>query len=317
MGFLWYLTIRIGGALATIAVGSFLIFLIMKLAPGDPALAVLGESATAETIAAYHKEYGLDEPVLVQFGIWAKMVIQGDLGRSIALAGKFPIKDLLATRLPITLFIGLYGLVIAVFISLIAGTAAALRHGKFVDTAATGIAVLGISMPDFWFSYVLILAFALSLDWFPSYGFTPPGESWIGAFHSGFLPALAIAAPMAGVFARILRASLLETARREYVTAARSYGFAAPFVFIHYVFRNAVIPYVTVLGLQVRYLLGGVVIIERVFGISGMGALMVDAAFARDYPVVQACALVFLVGVLSVNLLVDIICALLDPRRTH
>lgn len=317
MGFLWYLTIRIGGALATIAVGSFLIFLIMQLAPGDPALAVLGEAATTETIAAYRAEYGLDEPVLVQFFIWAQMVLQGDLGRSIALAGKFPIADLLATRLPITIFIGLYGLVIALVIALIAGTAAALRQGTLVDTTATGIAVLGISMPDFWFSYVLILFFALSLDWFPSYGFIPPGESWAGAFHSGFLPALAIAAPMAGVFARILRASLVETARREYVTAARSYGFAAPFVFIHYIFRNAIIPFVTVLGLQVRYLLGGVVIIERVFGISGMGSLIVDAAFARDYPVVQACALTFLTIVLSVNLIVDIVCALLDPRRTR
>lgn len=317
MGFLWYLAIRVGGALATIAAGSFLIFLIMHLAPGDPALAVLGESATTETIAAYRAEHGLDEPVFVQFVIWAKMVLQGDLGKSIALAGKFPIVDLLATRLPITIFIGLYGLAIALIISLIAGTAAALRQGKLIDTAATGIAVLGISMPDFWFSYVLILVFALSLDWFPSYGFISPSESIIGAFHSGFLPALAIAAPMAGVFARILRASLVETARREYVTAARSYGFAAPFVFVHYIFRNAVIPFVTVLGLQVRYLLGGVVIIERVFGIAGMGSLIVDGAFARDYPVVQACALTFLTVVLSVNLVVDIVCALLDPRRTR
>lgn len=317
MGFLWYLTIRIGGALATIAVGSFLIFLIMKLAPGDPALAVLGEAATTETIAAYHEEHGLDEPIIVQYVLWAKMVLQGDLGRSIVLAGSFPIREFLATRLPITIFIGFYGLAIALVISLVTGTAAALRHGKLIDTAATSVAVLGISMPDFWFSYVLILAFALSVDWFPSYGFTAPGESWAGAFHSGFLPALAIAAPMAGVFSRILRASLLETARREYVTAARSYGFAAPFVFIHYVFRNAVIPFVTVLGLQVRYLLGGVVIIERVFGIAGMGSLTVDAAFARDYPVVQACALTFLAIVLSVNLLVDIVCALLDPRRTR
>jgi peptide/nickel transport system permease protein len=122
---------------------------------------------------------------------------------------------------------------------------------------------------------------------------------------------------MAGVFARILRASLLETARKEYVTAARSFGFAAPFVFMHYVFRNAIIPFVTVVGLQVRYLLGGVVIIERIFGISGMGSLMVDAAFGRDYPVVQACALTFLAVVLTVNLVVDIACAMLDPRRTH
>jgi peptide/nickel transport system permease protein len=317
MNFLWYLVVRLGGALATIIVGSFLIFLIMQLAPGDPALTVLGDAATTETIAAFREEHGLDQPIIVQYAIWLEKAIQGDLGNSIALAGKFPISELLGNRLPVTIFIGIYGLAIALVISLTAGTIAALRHGKLADTVATSIAVLGISMPDFWLSYVLILAFALSFTWFPSYGFTTPAQDFFGAFYSGFLPALAIAAPMAGVFARILRASLLETARKEYVTAARSFGFAAPFVFMHYVFRNAIIPFVTVVGLQVRYLLGGVVIIERIFGISGMGSLMVDAAFGRDYPVVQACALTFLGIVLTVNLVVDIACAMLDPRRTH
>jgi len=150
---------------------------------------------------------------------------------------------------------------------------------------------------------------------FPSYGFVSPGVSLAGALLSGFLPALAIAAPMAAVFARTLRAALLEVLHREYVTVARSIGFRPSFVFLHFVFRNALIPYVTVLGLQVRYLLGGVVVIERIFGVPGMGSLMVDAAFARDYPVVQACALTFLLIVLLTNLLVDTICTRLDPRR--
>jgi peptide/nickel transport system permease protein len=289
----------------------------MKLAPGDPALAVLGEQATNESVARYRAEHGLDEPVLVQFAIWAGNALQGNLGLSIVLAGKFPIIQLLEDRLPITVFIGVYGLILALAMSLTFGTIAALRHGKLADTAATSVAVLGISMPDFWLSYVLIFTFALTFTWFPSYGFINPYEDFLGALHSGFLPAFAIAAPMAGVFTRILRAALLETAKRDYVTAARSYGYAAPFVFVHYVFRNAVIPFVTVVGLQVRYLLGGVVIIERVFGISGMGSLVVDAAFGRDYPVVQACALTFLTVVLMVNLIVDIACALLDPKRTR
>ncbi len=317
MTFIWYLSIRISGALATVAVGSFLIFLIMQMTPGDPALAVLGEQATEESISHYRKEHGLDAPVLVQFGIWAGKALQGDLGLSIVLAGKFPILQLVEDRLPVTVFIGLYGLVLALIMSISFGTIAALRHGKLADTAATSVAVLGISMPDFWLSYVLIFAFALNFTWFPSYGFVNPGDSFLGALHSGFLPAFAIAAPMAGVFTRILRAALLETAKRDYVTAARSYGFPASFIFIHYVFRNALIPFVTVVGLQVRYLLGGVVIIERVFGISGMGSLVVDAAFGRDYPVVQACALTFLTIVLTVNFLVDIACALLDPKRTR
>ncbi|MBM3541126.1 MAG: ABC transporter permease [Alphaproteobacteria bacterium] len=317
MNFIWFLLIRISGALATVFVGSFLIFMIMQMTPGDPALAVLGEQATDEAVARYRAEHGLDEPVLVQFAIWAGNALQGNLGNSIVLAGNFPILQLLEDRLPITVFIGVYGLILALVMSLTFGTIAALRHGKLADTAATSVAVLGISMPDFWLSYVLIFAFALTFTWFPSYGFANPYEDFFGALHSGFLPAFAIAAPMAGVFTRILRAALLETAKRDYVTAARSYGFAAPFVFIHYVFRNAIIPFVTVVGLQVRYLLGGVVIIERVFGISGMGSLVVDAAFGRDYPVVQACALTFLTVVLTVNLIVDIACALLDPKRTR
>ncbi|MFN0042510.1 MAG: ABC transporter permease [Alphaproteobacteria bacterium] len=317
MNFLWYLMVRVSGALATIVVGSFLIFMVMKMAPGDPAVTALGENATAETIAAFRAENGLDRPLLGQFVLWGNRAMVGDFGLSIALAGKFPINSMIESRLPITMFIGIYGLVLALVMSMVFGTIAALRHGKFADTAATSVAVLGISMPDFWLSYVLIFVFALNLTWFPSYGFVNPGDSFLGALHSGFLPALAIAAPMAGVFTRILRAALLETKRREFVTAARSYGFSGAFVFVHYVFRNAIIPFVTVVGLQVRYLLGGVVIIERVFGIAGMGSLVVDAAFGRDYPVVQACAVTFLIIVLSVNLFVDIACAMLDPKRTR
>ena len=317
MGFLTYLAVRLVGALATVFVGALAIFLVMQLAPGDPAIAVLGEQATTESIEAFRAKHHLDDPVLVQFARWFAGALQGDLGTSLTLAGSFPVHELLAARLPNTVFIGIFGLVIALLISIVAGTVAALRHGRMSDTVATSVAVVGISMPDFWLSYVLILLFALSVSWFPSYGFVAPQDSLVGALHAGFLPALAVGAPMAGVFARILRAALLETREREYVTAARSFGFADTFVFAHYVFRNAIIPFVTVVGLQVRYLLGGVVIIERVFGVSGLGSLMVDAIFARDFPVIQACALTFLAVVLVVNLVVDVACALLDPRRTH
>ena len=181
-------------------------------------------------------------------------------------------------------------------------------------SAATSLAVLGISMPDFWLSYVLIYLLALGAGIFPSYGFVSPGVSLAGAFYSGFLPALAVAAPMAAAFTRILRTALIETLYRDHVRVARSLGYSGAFIFVHYVFRNALIPYVTVIGLQVRYLLGGTVVVERIFGVPGIGALMVDAAFARDYGVVQACALTFLICVLIVNFLVDSLCAALNPR---
>lgn len=153
------------------------------------------------------------------------------------------------------------------------------------------------------------------LTGFPAYGFTRPTDSFVGAMWSGFLPALAIAVPMAGIFSRMLRTTLLETFRRAYVVSAHAMGFGRNFIFWHYVFRNALIPYVTAIGLQARYLLGGVVVIERVFGVPGVGSVMVDAAFARDYGVVQGCAVVFLMIVIATNLLVDAICGLLDPKR--
>jgi peptide/nickel transport system permease protein len=311
-----YVAKRLAGALATIVVGALIVFFVMKAVPGDPALAVLGENATPEAVAEFRSRHRLDEPLLVQFLIWLGGLLRGDFGLSLTIAGGIPISQLIAARLPITTFVGLYSVLIAVFVSLIMGTIAALRRGRAADTIATSVAVLGISMPDFWLSYVLIFALALGWQIFPAYGFISPIDSLAGALHSGFLPALAIAAPMAAVFARMLRTALVEAASREYVLAARSFGFSQPFVFRHYVFRNALIPYVTIIGLQIRYLLGGVVVIERIFGIQGIGSLAVDAAFARDYPTVMACTVVFLAIVLLVNVTVDLICVALDPRRS-
>jgi peptide/nickel transport system permease protein len=307
---------RLFGALATIAVGALIVFFVMKAAPGDPALAVLGDNATPEAVEEFRRRHHLDEPLVGQFVLWVSGMLRGDFGLSLTIGGGIPISQLIATRLPITAFVGIYSVLIAVLVSLSMGTIAALRRGRAADTIATSVAVLGISMPDFWLSYVLIFAFAIGWKVFPAYGFISPVDSLAGALYSGFLPALAIAAPMAAVFARMLRASLVEAASREYVLAATSFGFGKPFVFRHFVFRNALIPYVTVIGLQIRYLLGGVVVIERIFGIQGLGSLAVDAAFARDYPTVLACTVVFLAIVLLVNVIVDLICAALDPRRS-
>lgn len=312
-----YVASRLAALVVTVLAGSFAVFLVMKAAPGDPAVAVLGENARPELVAAFRARHNLDAPVLVQYGRWAAGLARGDFGLSLTVAGDRPIAELIATRLPNTIFIGVLALLIAVALSLAAGSIAALRRGKPADTVATSLAALGISMPDFWLSYVLILGFALGLGLFPAYGFTAPAESLSGALHSGFLPALAVSAPLAAVFSRTLRTALLEASHRDYVVAARSFGFHPATIFLHWIFRNALIPYITIVGLQIRYILGGVVVIERIFGISGVGSLMVEAAFARDYPVVQACAVVFLIIVLSVNLLVDIACSLLDPRRAR
>ncbi|MEO7135374.1 MAG: ABC transporter permease [Vicinamibacterales bacterium] len=317
MGLIRYSAFRLAGMIATVLVGCVVVFLVMKAAPGDPALSILGESAHPDAIAAFRVKHNLDAPVLIQMTNWFAGVARGDFGRSLTIAGGVPISELIAQKLPNTLFIGVFAVILAVLVSLVIGTIAALYRGRAADTVATSMAVLGISMPDFWLSYMLVFAFALGLGWFPSYGFISPLDSLSGAFYSGLLPAVAVAAPMAAVYARTLRTALLGIAHQEHVTAARSFGFRPMFVFIHWVFRNALIPYVTIIGLQVRYILGGVVVIERIFGVPGIGSLMVDAGFARDYPVVLACTVVFLVIVLLVNFAVDVACSLLDPRRTR
>ena len=311
------LSFRLLGMVLTVLVGAFAVFMVMKAAPGDPALVVLGQQATPEAVAAYHRLYHLDAPLLGQFWFWFSHALEGNFGSSLSIANGVPISELIGSRLPNTIFIGFYGLSLAVVVSLVMGTIAALRRGRIADTLATSVAVLGISMPDFWLSYMLIFALALGAGWFPSYGFVSPEQSLAGAVYSGFLPAVAISAPMSAVFARTLRAALVDVSDREFITVARSFGFSEFFIFLQFVFRNALIPYVTVIGLQIRYLLGGIVVIERIFGIPGLGSLMVDAAFGRDYPVVQACAITFLAIVLSVNLLVDLVCTGLDPRRSH
>jgi peptide/nickel transport system permease protein len=312
-----YIALRVATMLATAIIGSILVFLVMKAAPGDPALAILGENAHPDAVAAFRQQHNLDAPVLVQLGQWLGGALRGDFGQSLTVASGRQISALIAQRLPSTLFIGLFAVVLAVLVSLLVGTIAALRRGKAADTIATSAAVLGVSMPDFWLSYMLVFAFALGLGWFPSYGFTSPMDSLAGAFYSGFLPAVAVAAPLAAVFSRTLRTSLIGIASQDYVTAARSFGFHPVFIFLHWVFRNALIPYLTIIGLQIRYILGGVVLIERIFGVPGLGSLMVDAAFGRDYPIVLACTVVFLAIVLGVNLFVDLVCSALDPRRSR
>lgn len=303
------------GVLLLAFLGAAAVFFAMRAGPGDPALSALGENATSEAVAAFHRRFGLDDSLIVQFWHWLSAALAGNLGVSMTVAGGVPISTLITSRLPNTMFLGAYALGLSVVVSLSFGTISALRHGKLVDTASTSLAVLGISMPDFWLSYVLIYALALGTGLFPAYGFTSPLTSFSDALYTGFLPALAIAAPMAAVFTRILRTALLETLHRDHVRVARSFGFGDAFVFLHFVFRNALIPYVTVVGLQVRYLLGGTVVVERIFGVPGIGALMVDAAFGRDYPLIQACALTFLVCVLLANFAVDLLCAALNPRQ--
>ncbi|BAQ49816.1 ABC transporter permease [Methylobacterium aquaticum] len=305
-----------GGAAVVGLLGALCIFAALRLGPGDPALTALGEGATPAAVAAYRARWGLDQPWPIQFDAWLRPALQGDFGTSIVVASGIPVSRLIADRLPVTAFVGVYALVLAIATALVAGAVAARWRGRWPDSVATTLAVLGVAMPDFWVAYLLIGSLGFGLGLFPSFGYVAPSVSLSGALSSATLPALAIAAPMAASFTRILRAALIEEALSEHVRVARALGHPGGFIFRHHILRNALIPFVTVVGLQVRYLLGGTVVIERIFGLPGLGALMVDAAFARDYPLVQACALVFLLGVLAANLATDGLCAVLDPRRS-
>jgi peptide/nickel transport system permease protein len=316
-GLIKFLAMRVFLSLATIFAGAFIVFITMKAAPGDPAAFVLGDFATPAAVAKFRSEHHLDEPLLAQLWSWLAGMVHGDFGLSLSLYPGREIGALLLERVPATVFVCGYALVISIIVSLVLGSIAALRHGRPVDTGITAISVFGISMPDFWLGYILVLLFALEIGWFPAYGFVSPASSISQAFLTATLPAIAIAAPIAGSFVRVLRVSLLETADRDYVRAGNALGLNAGFVFVHYVLRNALIPFVTMVGLQVRFLLGGVVVIERIFGVPGIGSLMVDATFARDYLVVEACTVTFLIVVIAANLLTDIACTLLDPRRAR
>src|SRR5690625_4630558 len=254
--FALYLSGRLVGAALTLMVGMVLIIVLMRLAPGDPALAALDEGATPEAVAAYRVKHHLNEPVWSQILYSMRNMAQGDFGESLTVADGDAVLPMVIRRMPNTAFIGGYALIIAVFVSLIVGTIATLRRGKIEDTAVTTSAVLGISMPDFWIGYLLILVFALGLGWFPAYGFKPVQESITQAIYFSTLPAMAIAAPMAASFSRFLRATLLETVGKDYVVSGRSLGFSEKFLFIHFVLRNSLIPYVTKVGMQVPYLLG-------------------------------------------------------------
>ena len=192
MGLIRYSAVRLATMLATVLVGCVVVFLVMKAAPGDPALSILGESAHPDAIAAFRVKHNLDAPVLIQMANWFAGALSGDLGQSLTIAGGVPISELIARKLPNTLFIGVFAVLLAVLVSLVIGTIAALYRGRLADTIATSMAVLGISMPDFWLSYMLVFAFALGLGWLPSYGFVSPLDSLSGAFYSGLLPAIAV-----------------------------------------------------------------------------------------------------------------------------
>jgi peptide/nickel transport system permease protein len=313
-GFQGYVARRILLALPVLVGVSLLVFGVMRLAPGDPAAIMLGAQATAEDVARLRRDLGLDRPVAVQYLQWMGRVLQGDLGRSIPLGREVLPEVLLRFKATVLLTGG--ALLIAVALGLAAGIVSATRQYSWLDKLSMAIAVTGVSLPVFWTGIMLILVFALSLRWFPSAGMVSPYGSGGGAdllWHLA-LPAVTLGTASAAAVARLTRSSVLEIIRQDYVRAARAKGLTERAVIARHVLKNALNPILTVVGVQVGYLLGGAILTETVFSWPGLGSMMVRAIQARDYPLVQGGVLLIATTFVVVNLIVDLLYAVFDPR---
>ena len=293
---------------------SVLVFGVLHLAPGDPASIMLGAQATREDVERLRRDLGLDQPLPVQYFRWMSHVVRGDLGRSIPL-GREVLPEVLL-RFKATLILTAGALLVAVIVGVPAGILSATRQYTWLDKAAMGIAVTGQSLPVFWTGIMLIIAFALSLRWFPSAGMTSPygGGGAADVLWHLVLPAVTLGTASAAALARLTRSSVLEIVRQDYVRSARAKGLAERGVILRHVLKNAVNPIITVLGLQVGYLLGGAILTETVFSWPGLGSMMVRAIQARDYPLVQGGVLLIATTFVVVNLVVDLLYAVFDPR---
>jgi peptide/nickel transport system permease protein len=293
---------------------SLLVFAVMHLAPGDPAAIMLGAQATREDIERLHRELGLDRPFPVQYARWLGRVVQGDLGRSIPL-GREVLPEVL-TRFKATLILTGGALLVAVAIGVPAGIVSATRQYSWLDRVSMAVAVTGVSLPVFWTGIMLIIVFALTLRWLPSAGMYAPygGGDLADLLWHLVLPAVTLGTASAAALARMTRSSVLEIVRQDFVRSARAKGLAERAVVGRHVLKNAVNPVVTVLGIQVGTLLGGAILTETVFSWPGLGSMMVRAIQARDYPLVQGGVLLIATTFVCVNLLVDLLYAVFDPR---
>ncbi|MCW0211800.1 MAG: ABC transporter permease [Pseudonocardia sp.] len=304
--------LRIGAFLATLVLATFVAFLLIKLVPGDPATAIAGENATPERLAEIRAQLGLDQPLLVQYGGWALSAVQGDFGTSLY-SGQ-SVAGLIAQRLPVTLSLVACSLVLAIVVGMAAGIIGAMRAERPSGRIVTGVATLGIAIPNFWLGLVLVTLFALWNPWFPATGFSQAGDGLGEFLRFAILPTLALGAAGVAEVARQLRGALLEVLTADYIRMARSKGISRSALLLRHALRNAGVPIVTVLGLLINRLVGGTVVVEVVFAIPGMGTLVIDAVNQRDYPVIQAVVLVMAVIVLVANAIVEILYRRIDPR---
>jgi peptide/nickel transport system permease protein len=303
---------RIGGFLAALLLASLVIFTAVEVLPGDSAQMILGTEARPDTLAALRHEMGLDQPVTQRYADWVAGFVQGDLGTSRTYS--LSVSTLVAERLVVSVPLALAALAFAVGTGLSLGIFAALRRNSLIDHALMGLTQIGIAVPNFWFAMVLVLVFAVNLRIFPAGGFPGWAQGGFAAMSSLVLPTVALALPQAAILARIVRASLIETLHEDYMRTARAKGLSHGQAIRRHALRNAMIPVLTIMGLQLAFLLAGAIIIENVFAVPGLGRLIFQAIQQRDRVVVMSIVLLLVGTIMLINLALELIYLAVDPR---
>jgi peptide/nickel transport system permease protein len=307
-----YLLKRFMATIPVLFIVSVMVFLFLRLIPGDPATAMLGRNASVQEIEAVRLKMGLDRPLPVQYAAWLGKALRGDLGLSI-ISGRSISRSILE-RLPHTMALALLAIAIAIAIAIPSGVTAAVKQNTLTDRAVMLFSLLGVSLPSFWVGILFIIFFSVQLRWFPSSGYVSIYENLFQGLRYLLLPAVSLALVMAAVSARMARSAMLEVLRQDYIRTARAKGLGHWAVVVRHGLKNAMIPVITVIGLDFGWLLGGTVVIETIFGIPGMGRLVIYSILNRDYPVVQGVILYMAIIYMLVNLLVDFIVTLMNPR---
>jgi peptide/nickel transport system permease protein len=309
---MFFILRRVLSTVPVLLLVALIVFLMLRLTPGDPAAALVGNSGTSEDIARVRKGLGLDEPLPVQFALWAGKVLSGDLGESYYM--KQPVTRLIAQRLGPTISLAALTMLMTLLIAIPLGVLAAWRHGGWLDRSLMGFSVLGFSVPTFVIGYLLIWGVSLKLKLFPVQGYTPINESFTGWLAHLILPAITLSIVYLALIARVTRASVAEALTEDFIRTARSKGISELRILLRHALTNAAVPIVTVIGIGIGLLMGGVVVTETVYAIPGLGQLTVDAVLGRDFPLIQGITLFFSFAYVLINLLVDLSYLLLDPR---
>jgi peptide/nickel transport system permease protein len=307
-----YVLRRLLATIPVMLIVALFVFLMLRLTPSDPAAIIAGDNANTEQVAEIRKRLGLDQPILTQFTIWMGRTLRGDFGESFFF--KKQVAELIVDRLEPTLSLAFFTLLLAIVIAIPLGVLAAYRHGGWLDRIVMGFSVLGFSVPVFVIGYALIYVFAIELNWLPVQGYQRLQQGFGGWLQRLILPSVTLSVIYIALIARITRTSVLEVMNEDYIRTARAKGQTEPKVLIRHALANAAVPIVTVIGLGVALLIGGVVVTESVYTIPGLGRLTVDAVLARDYPTIQAVILLFSLAYVLINLAVDLAYTFLDPR---